>query len=988
MPNEIDEIKSRLDIVDVVSEYVRLKQAGGNWKALCPFHAEKTPSFMVSQEKQIWHCFGCFPRGSLIKTQEGFHRIEEIKPGQRVLTHKARFMSVIHTLWRPYQGAMVDLKVRKMSEPVSLTADHKVFVIRTKNCKQKGRETRICQRRCKQNCPTKYFTNYKIEKSAAGKLTINDYLLYPINEEVEDVNFINLDDYYDRPESNLGAKITKLPKKIRINEDLLKLIGYWIAEGSNHRAYIRFSLSDKEEDFALEIIKLTKKVFGLKGSIHKRYGKKSRIEVTICNSKLANIFENLCGKGAENKHIPFIFEKLSPSKQRVILEAIFKGDGYTGLVSKCKTERKFKAITIISLVLAEQLRDILLRLKIMPTVTVTQAKIDKKKVNHKKSYTLHWQENNKAYYSDFFRDKNGILYWLLPIKEINKRKYEGDVFNLTVAKDHSYVTNAFAVGNCGEGGDIFSFVQKIENLEFPEALRILAQKAGVKLRPRDPQLASQRNKLLDICQTTVKFWHNNLLKSPQAKIARDYLAKRQVSEATIDEFNIGYAPDSWEETLNFLKEKGFSEQEIFLAGLTVKKEKGAGFYDRFRGRLIFPIANIHGDVIAFGGRTLKDEEGAKYINSPQTLIYNKSLVLYNLDKAKSEIKRLNYAILVEGYTDIVASWQAGVKNVIASSGTALTLEQVRLLKRYTNNLAIAFDADLAGEIASTRGIDVALAQELNVKVINLPEGKDPDELIRENPANWTKAIKEAQSIMEYYFQKTLDKLELSKVEDKKLASEKLLRAIAKIGNKVEQTHWLQRLSEIIKVPEEILRETLSKKGLDKQLSQEIEEVKVVAKDRMEMLTEGILAIALKFPQNLSYIVDHLKPEMLVGSKNIQLYKNLLVFYTENKDKGENFLLDFSNRLKTGKNNRDLSQWADTLILLAEKEFFDFDQNQIRNEVVKIINTLKKNYITTQLKNLEEKISQAEKEGRTEEIKKFINQFKELTAQLNLIDNNF
>jgi len=498
------------------------------------------------------------------------------------------------------------------------------------------------------------------------------------------------------------------------------------------------------------------------------------------------------------------------------------------------------------------------------------------------------------------------------------------------------------------------------------------------------EVASQKNKLIEICNLTAKYWHNYLLKSANAKNAREYLKDRQIDETLIDEFNIGYAPDSWEETSKFLKEKGYNEQDIFLAGLTVKKDKGAGFYDRFRGRLIFPISSLHGDIIAFGARTLKkDEEGAKYINSPQTMIYNKSLILYNMEKAKSDIKRLKFAILVEGYTDIIASHKAGVKNVIASSGTALTLDQVNLLKRYTDNLAIAYDADLAGEAASTRGIDIALGQELNVKVISLPEGKDPADLADSNPDDWKEVIKSAKSIMEYYFEKTFTKLDISKVEDKKKAASKLLTAISKLGNKIEQTHWLQKLSEKIKVPEEILRETLDKSEKSDDKIEEERPVKAKSRDRMEMLSEQILAVGLKYSKNLNYIIDHLKPEMLIGEKNKQLYKNIVIIYTENVDKDNDFLLNLSKKIT----DRELSSWADTLILLAEKEFFDFEQDIIRTEVVKIINVLKKNYINNKLKLIEEKIGQAESQNNQKEVDQLIGRFKELTTQLNLIDNN-
>lgn len=299
-----------------------------------------------------------------------------------------------------------------------------------------------------------------------------------------------------------------------------------------------------------------------------------------------------------------------------------------------------------------------------------------------------------------------------------------------------------------------------------------------------------------------------------------------------------------------------------MAGLSVKKERGQGFYDRFRDRLMFPINDLHGSTIGFSGRTLKaDEKGGKYINTPQTIVYNKSLALFNLDKAKNEIKSKDSAIIVEGQMDALSAYQAGTKNVIASSGTALTLDQIRILKRYTKNLAMAFDADAAGQVAAKRGIDLALAEEMSVRVIILPSGKDPDACIKNNPQDWFKAVTEARSIMDYYFSQTFANLSLEKVEDKKQAAKILLPVIAKIGNKIEQTHWLQKLAGRLNVAENILRDSLTP-GEPKPQTRTIQEAKARVRSRSLMLVEQIIGIALKYPDNLEYLVNNLSPDII------------------------------------------------------------------------------------------------------------------------------
>ena len=267
---------------------------------------------------------------------------------------------------------------------------------------------------------------------------------------------------------------------------------------------------------------------------------------------------------------------------------------------------------------------------------------------------------------------------------------------------------------CGKGGDVFSFVMEIEGLNFIEALRQLAPKAGVQLRSYNPQETSRRNRLLDAADLAAKYYHKVLLETPEAAGARQYLQQRGLKPETIAEWQIGYSRESWDDLFNFLKAKGFSEQEIFLAGLSVKKEQGVGYYNRFRGRIMFPINDAAGNPVGFSARVSPEREATermgKYINSPQTQIYDKSKILFGLDKAKNFIREAETAMVVEGQMDALSSHQAGFKNAVASSGTALSGDQIKLLKRYADNVLFAFDVDTAGQIAAERGIEQALGQ--------------------------------------------------------------------------------------------------------------------------------------------------------------------------------------------------------------------------------------------------------------------------------------
>jgi DNA primase len=379
-------------------------------------------------------------------------------------------------------------------------------------------------------------------------------------------------------------------------------------------------------------------------------------------------------------------------------------------------------------------------------------------------------------------------------------------------------------GACAEGGDIFSFVMKRENLDFGEALKMLAQRAGVELEPRSPQMAEaeqQATLLREINQAAANYFHHLLLHSDEALPALAYLESRGLERSTMDRFQIGYALQQWDGLLRYLVSKGYQMPDIAEAGLIIEREDKSGYYDRFRKRITFPIRDHQGRTIGFGGRVLSDSV-PKYLNSPQTPIFDKSSVLFGLDQARQGIRTAGQAVIVEGYMDVLMAHQHGINNVVAQMGTALTEQQLKRLKRYTQQFVLALDADQAGSQATLRGLDVArqvMDREIvpvptprglirfedrlaaDIRIASLPTGRDPDEVIRENPAHWVQLVTEAKPLLDYYFQALTGDLDLVTAKGKADAVRALGPLIAELSDQIQRTHYLQQLARMVQSDE-------------------------------------------------------------------------------------------------------------------------------------------------------------------------------------------
>lgn len=518
---------------------------------------------------------------------------------------------------------------------------------------------------------------------------------------------------------------------------------------------------------------------------------------------------------------------------------------------------------------------------------------------------------------------------------------------------------------CGKGGDVFSFLQEMEGLDFAEALKILADRAGVKLTNtfQNELAKSQKNRIIEINDKAALFYHRFLTEMSAARLALDYLKnKRLLKDTDIAEWQIGYIPDQWDLLTQYMLKKGVGIEDLIAAGLTIKNEERHSYYDRFRGRIMFPIWDVHGNVVGFTGRLLieKENSGGKYVNTPQSPVYDKSRLLYGLNKAKQEIKSKDLAIIVEGQMDVIACHGANMKNVIAASGTALTDEQVRLLKRYTNNLAVAFDADLAGENAAKRGIDTAVAAGLNVRVITVPagSGKDADECLKKNPKIWFSAVENAKGIIDWHFEKNLAGLDLHNPRSKQHVADILLGEIAKVPFAVERDAWIRKLSEILSVEPSILTETMKKAVKSKPRIDEKSEKpdpKFVAGGRADLLLNKLWSLIIREPKIFVSLHAYLKQEFFGDEPFRALYD-----FAE-KQYNISASVDFSGLEILNNLNENI---IGLLFMQAEKDYADWSVEMRLQEAEIILKEIEKGWKKIVRERLKSELSGAQTAGDT------------------------
>lgn len=537
----------------------------------------------------------------------------------------------------------------------------------------------------------------------------------------------------------------------------------------------------------------------------------------------------------------------------------------------------------------------------------------------------------------------------------------------------------FKCFGCQRSGDHFTFLMEKESMDFKEALEFLAKKAGIVLKQTESK-KDFKDRLFEVHLKAQEFFHYILTKHKLGKKALEYLKGRGISDESIEDFGLGYAPNSWESLTSFLLKRGFTTQEIVTSGLAILSKSSC--YDRFRGRIIFPLIDGKDQLRGFSGRVLYSQE-PKYINSPQTPIFDKSAYLFGINLAKTSIRSKQEAVLVEGEMDVILSHQAGFKNVVACKGTALTEGQIDLLKKYTENLKLCFDMDLAGDSASRRGIELLEKANLNIKVVELMRGKDAAEVILEDSNLWQKAIADAQPIYDYYLFSTAKRYDTKNPTDLKKVGQELIPIWAQIADDLVKEHYIQKLSAFLKTDDKVLREAIVKASTHKQKSYKSllttsgrqDNIDLSVRSRRELLEEYLIAMLLHPPKDFVFVPNF--PETLFLKEAFrQLYVLLVLYLDSISFKSKAFSInEFSQNLP-----KELTREVDSLYLTELDDKLQ-DAKNWQKEVTGVVSELKKALIKASLEKLSYEIKNAQEFGKMEIVETLNKRFRDLSVKL-------
>ncbi len=746
--NSIEAVRESADIVEVASEFTALRRQGARFVGLCPYpdHSEKTGSFSVDAEKGFYYCFGCLEENERIWTSRGFIRIAEAEVGDEVIGLDGRRESITEKLVKT--GSTVRIKTGAAKEGISLTPDHWcVFVKKSEamrvnprvHFRHKGEDALRFSRKLRA-----LNGDGEITVDRASNIRPGDFWLYPVIPDHERA---------DSPLSGEGVikAYTMGPRNERItelhvNEDTAWLFGVWLAEGSLYRGGVKWSFGVHEtETLAPKVVRILEEEFERPATTIVR-PEKNICEVMCSSTDLAALFERWLGRGCENKRIPTEALHWTAPCQEATIDGYMVGDGCT--------YQKVTSAASVSEGLAYGIFALCVQTRKVCSINAWPEYVGKDGTKHRRFYTVHLlcKESLKG----FFASISGTMYFWSMVREVEIDYEEPTtVVDIATTGSHTFLTKMGITHNCQKGGDAIKLVGDLKSFSFTDSVLYLAERSNMELEyegtSADADAAKKRGErrrnIHKALAAAAVYYHKTFLKSQsqQADAARKYLEGRGFDNSTIEEFRLGYAmPRGFGGFMKAAERLGFDRSVLEAAGLV-----SGGGGERFAGRITFPISDRRGRIVGFGGRAMGDDQ-PKYLNSPETEVFDKRSLLYGFPQVMEGIRKERAALVVEGYTDVLMLWQSGIKNAVATLGTATSPAHLRTLSGYADKIYVLFDPDAAGEKAVERATATAAELKLDLQVLRLSD--DPaDWLSEHSPEEFREMLGGAEPALSYIF---------------------------------------------------------------------------------------------------------------------------------------------------------------------------------------------------------------------------------------------
>lgn len=797
----IESVREGADIVEVASEFTALRRQGARFVGLCPYpdHQEKTPSFSVSPDKGFYYCFGCLEANELVWTSRGLVPIAAAEVGDRVIGLDGRPETITEKVFK--SGPTLKIETGAAREGIELTPDHWCVFVRKEEALRAisgvhlrhagGKELRFSRKLRGRNL------NARLSVEHASEVRPGDFWLYPVAPP---------EDRADEPLDGQAAikPYTKGPRTSRIlvlpvNPDAAWLYGVWLAEGSLYRGGVKWSFAAHEADTLAErVVRTLARLFGRAATKHLRPNR-NLCEVTCSSTDLAALFGRWFGHGCAGKRIPTQALSWTPECQDALIRGYYAGDGH-------ENNGTATAATV-SEALAYGVFALCIQAGKVCSLTTTPARTGKDGVGRRKTYSVHIL--SKESLRGFFAEINGTNYFWSVVREARAAREEPTtVVDIATTGSHTFLTKMGITHNCQRGGDAIKLVGELRGLDFVEAVSHVAERSGIELEyehasPAARERSERRRAVHRALAAAAVYYQKHLMSDgPGAAEARRYLRDRGFRRPTIEEFRVGHAPPrGGSGFVGAARRLGFDRKTLDAAGLL-----SSGGRERFAGRITFPISDRRGRIVGFGARALGDDH-PKYLNSPETELFNKRDLLYGLHPAADAIRKEKTALVVEGYTDVLMLHQSGIKNAVATLGTATTPAHLKTLSGYADRIVVLFDPDAAGERAVERAATTAAELKLDLRVLRLPEGLDPaDWLLKGTPDEFRGLLAEAMPVLEYGIRRIAERARGADATERSRAVPQVQDLMRGINDPVLRREAVRLASEALGVPPETLQQ--------------------------------------------------------------------------------------------------------------------------------------------------------------------------------------